>query len=109
MRSPAGCGSFLTGLLENWFRTGASKLAPGLLDQPLAELVAQEAPLDFLDVALRQLGELKRPVGDADQPDTSSPSEPSTFLTSRFLPSLRPIVSQAFEPCSRSSVASIEP
>ena len=31
------------------------------LDQPFAELLAQQAPFQFLDVALRQLSELERP------------------------------------------------
>ena len=38
---------------------------------------------------------------------TASPRCSSTFLISRFLPSRRPMVIQAFEPCSRSSCASM--
>src|SRR5690606_6142406 len=39
-----------------------------LLDQPLAELVAQKPALQLAHLALGQFAELERAVGDADQP-----------------------------------------
>src|SRR5438552_4752865 len=44
------------------------EIGAGFLDQPLAELVAQHAALDLQHMTLRQILELERPVGNADQP-----------------------------------------
>ena len=47
--------------------TGEEKSAPESCDQPLAELLAQNARGHFLDLALGKFAELKRAERDADE------------------------------------------
>ena len=73
------------------------------LREQLGERVATAAGLDFAG----PVGDDGRHSGARAQP--ASPRWPSTFFTSRFLPSRIAKVSQTLAPCSRSSRASIGP
>src|SRR5262245_47246542 len=87
----------------------AREIGAGERRHPLAELLAQGARPHLLDRALRQLAELERPERQPDQPVHRRPRWPSTFLTSRFLPSRIAKVSQTLLPWARSTAASIAP